>query len=187
MPYNSRAVVVRLRYETKSNVNLGGFRFQIQAFYVSSHTEQLWYNETDCRWKTIYIYIYVCVCHPQTRYFVVSQLINVARQAGSSNLSSRSEQLFTQLNFYMCHGRPQKVLDHANINSRHKWGICTNSSQEPVIDKFSLGLIQEKILGFSLKFNLLDILYIVRKLGFQVLVLNLYSKVKSKRWYQVLG
>ena len=34
--------------DTKSNVNLGEFRSQLQASYVSSHTEELWYNETLC-------------------------------------------------------------------------------------------------------------------------------------------
>ena len=49
MPYNSWADVVRLlskRHDTKSNVNFGGFRSQLQASYVSSHTEELWYNES---------------------------------------------------------------------------------------------------------------------------------------------
>ncbi len=65
--------VVRLldeRYDIKSHVNLGGFPTQLQASYVSSHTEDLWYNERVCLWMTIYIYIYiyiyisiyVCVC-----------------------------------------------------------------------------------------------------------------------------
>ena len=36
------------RFDTKSNVKLGGFRSQPQAPYVSSRTEELWYNETDC-------------------------------------------------------------------------------------------------------------------------------------------
>ena len=43
------------RYDTKSNVKLGGFRSQLQASNVSSHTEELWYNETVCLWMTIYI------------------------------------------------------------------------------------------------------------------------------------
>ena len=47
------------RSVTKSNVKLSGFRSQLQASYVSSHTEELWYNETVCRWVTIYIYIYI--------------------------------------------------------------------------------------------------------------------------------
>ena len=34
------------RSDTKFNVKLGGFRPQLQASYVSSHTEELWYNET---------------------------------------------------------------------------------------------------------------------------------------------
>ena len=29
------------------------------CMYVSSHTEDLWYNETVSRWMTIYIYIYI--------------------------------------------------------------------------------------------------------------------------------
>ena len=44
MPYNFLADVVRLlaeRYDTKSNVKLGGFRSQLQASYVSSPTEEL--------------------------------------------------------------------------------------------------------------------------------------------------
>ena len=44
------------RYDTKSNVKLGGFRSQLQASYVSSHTEELWYNETVWLWITIYIF-----------------------------------------------------------------------------------------------------------------------------------
>ena len=42
--YNSLADVVRLlaeRSDTKSNVKLGGFRSQLQASYMSSHTEEL--------------------------------------------------------------------------------------------------------------------------------------------------
>ena len=45
MPYNSRADVIRLladRYDSKSNVKSGRFRSQIQASYVSSHTEEFW-------------------------------------------------------------------------------------------------------------------------------------------------
>ena len=62
MPNNSRADVVHIlpeKYDTKPNVKLGGFRSQLQASYVSSHTEQMWYNETVCLWMTIYIYIYI--------------------------------------------------------------------------------------------------------------------------------
>ena len=63
-PYNSRADVVRLqveRYDAKSNVKLGGFRSPLQASYMSSYTEELWYNETVGLWKTIYIYIYIYI------------------------------------------------------------------------------------------------------------------------------
>ena len=60
MPNNSRSDVVRLlaeRYDTKSNVKLGGFLSQVQLSYASSHTEELWYNETVRLWMTKYIYI----------------------------------------------------------------------------------------------------------------------------------
>ena len=60
--YISIANVVHLlaeRSDTKSNVKLGGFQSQLQASYVSSHTEELWYNKTVCLWMTIYIYIYI--------------------------------------------------------------------------------------------------------------------------------
>ena len=56
MPYNSQADVVRFlaeRYDTKYNVKLDGFRSQLQASYVSSHIEELWYNETVRLWMTI--------------------------------------------------------------------------------------------------------------------------------------
>ena len=49
MPYNSWADVVRLLAE------LGGFQFQLQASYVSSHTEELWYNSLSVD-ENIYIY-----------------------------------------------------------------------------------------------------------------------------------
>ena len=65
MPFNSRAVVVRLmaeRYDTESKVKLGGFRSQLKASYVSSHIDELWYNKTVCLWMTIqYIYIYIYI------------------------------------------------------------------------------------------------------------------------------
>ena len=47
------------RYDTKSNVKLSGFQSQLQASYMSSHTEELWYNETVCLWIYIYIYMYI--------------------------------------------------------------------------------------------------------------------------------
>ena len=58
--YNSWADIVCLlaeRYDTKSNVKLGGFWSQLQASSVCSHTEELCYNEAVCLWMTIYIYI----------------------------------------------------------------------------------------------------------------------------------
>ena len=46
--------------DTKFHVKLDGFRFQFEASCVSSHTEELRYNETVCLWMTyIYIYIYI--------------------------------------------------------------------------------------------------------------------------------
>ena len=58
---NSRADVVRLvveRYDTKSNVKLGGFRSHLEASNRSSNTAELWYNETICLWMTIYMDLY---------------------------------------------------------------------------------------------------------------------------------
>ena len=45
--------------DTKSNVKLGWFQSQLRVSYVSSHTEELWYNKTVYLWMTIYIYIYI--------------------------------------------------------------------------------------------------------------------------------
>ena len=42
------------RLDTMSSVKLGGFRSQLEASCVSSHTEELWYNETVCLWMPIY-------------------------------------------------------------------------------------------------------------------------------------
>ena len=64
MPYNSQADLVCLfaeRYDTKSNVKLSGFQSQLHVSYVSSHTEELWFNETVCLWMKIYISVYMCV------------------------------------------------------------------------------------------------------------------------------
>ena len=57
------------QYDTKSNVKLGWFRSQRESSNVSSHTEELWYNETVCLWMTIYN---KCMCesffHHQPAY-----------------------------------------------------------------------------------------------------------------------
>ena len=45
------------RYDINSNVNLGGLRTQLQASYVSSLTEELWYSLTVD--DNLYIYIYI--------------------------------------------------------------------------------------------------------------------------------
>ena len=47
------------RSDTKSNQKLGEFQSRLQAFYVYSHTEELWHNESVCVWIAIYIYIYM--------------------------------------------------------------------------------------------------------------------------------
>ena len=44
----------------------------------------------------IYIYIYI-YCHPQTDYFVVSQLFSVARHVGWLKLGSKPTQLYIRL------------------------------------------------------------------------------------------
>ena len=50
------------RSDTKSNIKFDGFRSQSQTSYVSSRTEELWYNETVCLWMTIYIYLIFPIC-----------------------------------------------------------------------------------------------------------------------------
>ena len=60
LPYISRADVCRLiaqQYDDKSNVNLVRFQSQLEAFYMSSHTEDLWYNESLPVDDNIYKYI----------------------------------------------------------------------------------------------------------------------------------
>ena len=42
------------RHDLKSNVKLGRFQTQPEESYVSSHSEDLWYNEIVCEWMTIY-------------------------------------------------------------------------------------------------------------------------------------
>ena len=44
--------------EYPSGVKSAVFRSQFQAYRVSSHSDELWYNETDCLWMD-YIYIYI--------------------------------------------------------------------------------------------------------------------------------
>ena len=47
-----------VRYPT--NVKSADFRSQLEAFPVSSHTDELWYNETVCLWiKNIYYYFII--------------------------------------------------------------------------------------------------------------------------------
>ena len=51
MPYNSLAQVCQLKAErnnSKFKVKSGGFESQIEVSYMSSHTDDLWYNKTVC-------------------------------------------------------------------------------------------------------------------------------------------
>ena len=57
------------RYDTKSNVKLGRFWSQLQESYVSSHSEELWYNETVSVDDNVYIYIYIYI------YMICKQII----------------------------------------------------------------------------------------------------------------
>ena len=66
------------RPNTKSKVKLGGFRSQLQVSYVSSHTEELWYNETVCLWMTIYIY----TDNQKTTYCVIERICILILQIG---------------------------------------------------------------------------------------------------------
>ena len=65
------------RSDTKSNVKLGGFWSQLQASYVSSHTEELWYNEAVCMWMTIYIYCGGRGVIVQIQDYVISYRTNI--------------------------------------------------------------------------------------------------------------
>ena len=49
------------RLDTMSSVKLGGFRSELEASCVSSHTEELRFKETVNLWMTIYIYIYIYI------------------------------------------------------------------------------------------------------------------------------
>ena len=63
--------------DSMSNVNLGGFRSQLQALYASSHTV--------CGW--LYIYIY---CHQKLGCFVEPKLFSVARLKGYFKLRTQN-------------------------------------------------------------------------------------------------
>ena len=102
--HNSRGDMVCLlaeQYDTKSNVKLGGFQSQLQASYVSSYTEELWYNETVCLLMTIYtyqrnsriyiyiyIYIYMCVCVCVCMYIYIYVYICSLTLVGLSSLAN---------------------------------------------------------------------------------------------------
>ena len=48
-------IYIAERYDIKSNVKLAGFQSQLEASCVSSHTDELRYNETVCLSMTIYM------------------------------------------------------------------------------------------------------------------------------------
>ena len=52
------------RYDTKSNVNSDRFLSELEASCVSSHTYQLWFNETLCLWMTIYLSLFLLALIP---------------------------------------------------------------------------------------------------------------------------
>ena len=45
---------VTAKVSGKILTKLGRFQAQFEASYLSSHTEEMWYNETVCLWMTIY-------------------------------------------------------------------------------------------------------------------------------------
>ena len=49
-----------VRYQTAEKS--AGFISQLEASCMSSHTEELWSNETVCLWIIMYIYIYIYIC-----------------------------------------------------------------------------------------------------------------------------
>ena len=121
-PYNSWADVVRLlaeRYNTKSNVKLGRFRSQLQASYVSSHTEKLWYNETVCLWMTIYIYIYIQESAEKFRswqrlYYAINQAIGLMSRVFTNGPGDRGS-----IPGRVIPKTQKMVLDAALLNKQH--------------------------------------------------------------------
>ena len=108
MPNNSRAHVVCLlaeRYDTKSNVKLGGFQSQLQAYYMSSYSEEMWYNETVSLW------IYICVCV----YIVIHRLLLVLYVY--LHLLSRRWQNF-------CMQMPRQTSTHCRYCNKEVRNVC---------------------------------------------------------------
>ena len=58
IPEQMYVVKMAERLDTMSSMKSGGFRSQLEASCVSSHTEELSYNEAVCLWMIIYIRIY---------------------------------------------------------------------------------------------------------------------------------
>ena len=82
------------RSDTKSNVKLGGFWSQFQVFYVSSHTEELWYNETVFLWIILYhhhhhIVLAARISLTLSRHSSLS-FIALGRSSGQQPVSSHS-------------------------------------------------------------------------------------------------
>ena len=58
--------------DTMSSIKLGGFQSQLEVSYVSSYTDELWYNETVSLWMIIYIYIYIKKIEKQSNQKVMN-------------------------------------------------------------------------------------------------------------------
>ena len=52
-------------------------RVSIPASCESSHTENLWYNETVCQWMTIYIYIYIYNVRVWIQYLKITNFLTL--------------------------------------------------------------------------------------------------------------
>ena len=142
MLYNSPADVVRLwaeRYDTKSNVKLAGFLSQFQASYVSSHTEELWYNETVCLWMTIYLYIYI---YRKLRIKIVKTAKNMSQGEIDKELGISSSNISEMLSRFQDIGsvleHPQKPL-HKTVR-KLIWTVNAKSKKtaRQVMDKCDL-------------------------------------------------
>ena len=114
MSYNSRADICWLiaeRYDTKSNVKMGRFQSQLEVSNVSSHTEELRYNETVCLWMTIYIYIYI--------YIYMVLLVECSPMAQKTGVWSQVESYQRPQKRYLI--TPFLTLSTIRYVSRVKW------------------------------------------------------------------
>ena len=131
------------RSDTKSNVKLGGLRSQLQASYVSSHTKELWYNETVCLWMTIYKYIYIYICIYIYNEYVVSH-------PNMLHLYVFFDQI-TKVNWF------KKYLQQENypfgFEPLHYWSLVVGLSKSDIF--FSLSVKQTRLYIVKCLFNIL--------------------------------